>query len=108
MRKRRFRLALLAVALFGVVAWLVWPKSSAVITAAREKYARLTMGMPEAEVATILGDRPEMDRQLYGEWTDARDGRKWYRLTDSPDKRKPGPLERIYKWRAWTISEYSG
>jgi hypothetical protein len=106
MRKRRLRPALLAVglvgvALVGVVAWFVWPKSSAVITAAKEKYARLQLGMSEAEVAAILAATPERDRQLYGEWADASDGRKWIRLTDSPATRKPGPNEKLYNWRAY-------
>ncbi|MFO0810337.1 MAG: hypothetical protein U0746_17070 [Gemmataceae bacterium] len=101
MRKRR-RLALLAVALLGVVAWLVWPRSSAVITAAKEKYARLQLGMPESEAVAILGDSPEVDSQLYGEWADTPDGGKWYRLTD-PNTRKPKPGERLFNWRAYTF-----
>jgi hypothetical protein len=103
MRNRRLRLALLAVALLGVVAWIVWPRTSAVIIAAREKYAQLYLGMPEAEVLAILGEAPEMDRQLYGEWADDSSGRKWIKLTDSPDKRKPRLDERLYHWRAWTF-----
>jgi hypothetical protein len=98
---------LFGVALFGLVAWLVRPKTSAVITAAEEKYPRLQLGMSAEEVAAILGGPPEMDRQLYGEWVDARDGRKWYRLTDSPETRKPGPRERLYDWRAWTFRDGS-
>jgi hypothetical protein len=110
MRKRRLRLALLAVALVGValvgvVTWLVRPKTSALIAAAKEKYPRLQLGMSDAEVAAILGGSPERDRQLYGEWMDTGDGRKWYRLTDSPDTRKPGPAERLYNWRAYTFAD---
>src|SRR4029079_5650986 len=59
----------------------------------------------ETEVAAILAATPERDRQLYGEGGDARDGRKWYRLTGSPDNRQPGPNERLYHWCAWTFND---
>src|SRR4051812_16423215 len=77
MRKRRLRLALLAVTLFGVLVWLVWQTPSPAITAAKEKYARLQLGMSEEEVATILGGQlqlgkaPQEEWQLYGKWVDA-------------------------------------
>ena len=102
MRKRRLRLALLALALVGVVAWLVWPTSSAVITSAKEKYARLQLGMPEAEVATILGGPPEMDRQLYGEWMDDR---KLYLLHYLQFTPNPEPPTRLLVLRDWSFGE---
>ena len=68
---KRRRLALVAIALFGVVAWLMWPRPSAVIAAAKEKYARLQLGMSEAEVTAILtmcssGDHIVSAATLYG------------------------------------------
>jgi hypothetical protein len=112
MRKRRLRLALLAVALLGIVAWIVWPTSSAVIIAAKEKYARLQLGMPEAEVVAILGDAPDMDREVYGEWADNSWGEKWPKLISSQDKlillkekRTPGPNEQLFHLRAYNFRD---
>jgi hypothetical protein len=102
MRKRRLRLALSAVALFGVVAWLVWPTSSPVITAAKEKYARLQLGMSEAEVAATLGGPPERNVPCYGEWVEDR---KLYRLTDSRNVPNPEPGKRLYDLHAWTFAD---
>jgi hypothetical protein len=103
MRKRRLRLALFAVALLGVVAWLEWPTSSPVIAAAKEKYARLQLGMSEAELVAILGDSPDEDRQLYGEWGINRDGRDYIHLNRPTDTGEPGPRERPYRVRTWTF-----
>jgi hypothetical protein len=112
MRKRRLRLFLIAVALFGVVAWLVWPKSSAIIIAAKETYARLQLGMPEAEVVAILGNAPDMDREVYGEWADNSWGEKWPKLISSQDKlillkekRTPGPNEQLFHFRAYDLRD---
>src|SRR5262245_39103928 len=101
-RKRRLRLALLAVALLGVLAWLVWPQSSLVITAAKEKYARLQLGMPEADVTALLGGPPERDIQCYGEWVEDR---KLYRLTETRKVPNPEPGQRIYNLRSWTFAD---
>src|SRR4051812_43707220 len=102
MRKRRLRLALFAVALLGVVACLVWPTSSPVITAAKEKYARLQLGMSEAEVAAILGEPPERNVPCYGEWVDDR---KLYRLTDSRDVPNAESGKRLYQLHGWTFAD---
>ena len=103
MRKRRLRLALLALALVGVVAWLVWP-TSAVITSAREKYARLQLGMADVEVVGILGVAPDFDHWLYGTWMDDR---KLYEFESPqfPFPAPPGPTTRLLVGRSWTFGD---
>src|SRR4051812_48155731 len=100
MRKRRLRLALLAAALLGAVAWLIGPTPSPAVTAAKEKYARLRLGMSEVEVAATLGGSPERHVQCYGEWVDDR---KLYRLSDSRNAPNPGPGKRLYDLYSWTF-----
>jgi hypothetical protein len=107
MRRRRLRLALLAVALFGVVvwlivAWLIWPTSSPVITAAKERYARLQLGMSASDVADVLGVPPEKDSPFYGVWVADL---KWYRGDYAPDNREPAPHERLYDYRTWAFDD---
>ncbi len=102
MRKRRLRLALLAVALLGVVAWLIEPTSSPTINAAKERYARLQLGMSVAEVTAILGGPPERQVQCYGEWVDDR---KLYRLTDSRNVPNPEPGKGLYDLHGWTFAD---
>ncbi len=55
--------------------------------------------MPEAEVATILGIPPEVDRQVYGEWIDDR---KLYKLQFTPS---PGTTTRLLVHRGWTFGD---
>src|SRR5262245_51297357 len=111
MRIRRLWLALLAVTLFGgvawigVVAWLAWPTTSAAVTAAKEKYARLQLGMSEEEISTILGKRPYLRTKVYGTWMNDR---QWY-AKDSPwSISGPRPGQRLYNWCQWDFVDSPG
>jgi hypothetical protein len=98
--KRRW-LALAAFALAGLVVWLIWPTSSVVITAAREKYARLRLGMSEAEVTAVLGEESERHVRCYGEWVADRARYQWTDLRTGP----PNPAERNYDLHSWTFAD---
>jgi hypothetical protein len=87
--------------LAGLGTWLVWPTSSVVITAAREKYARLQLGMSEAEVTAVLGEEPEGHVRCYGEWVADRARYQWADLRTGP----PKPAERIYDRHSWTFAD---
>jgi hypothetical protein len=104
MRKRRRWLALLAVTLFGAVSWLMWPTSPAVITAAKEKYERLQLGMSVEDVETILGRSRDHKSKVYRTW---KDNLQWY-ANDSQVSFPPRHDHPFYEDYQWSFGDYSG
>jgi hypothetical protein len=100
-------LALLAVALCGVVAWVVWPTERPAITAAKANYARLQPGMSGQELVAILGGPPPFKGQLYGQW---RDELQWYETTVfiRAENASPPPGHKLYDWFEWDFGDTSG